>query len=57
VPDTLAGALDALEADTALTQALGEGLVANHVGIKRHEIGRTAGLEGDALRDYYIRFI
>jgi hypothetical protein len=36
---------------------LGEGLVANHVGIKRHEIGRTAGLEGDALRDYYIRFI
>jgi glutamine synthetase len=57
VPDTLAGALDALEADTVLTQALGEGLVANHVGIKRHEIDRTASLEGDALRDYYIRFI
>jgi glutamine synthetase len=57
VPETLAGALDALEADTALTQALGEGLVANHVGIKRHEIERTAGLQGDALRDHYIRFI
>jgi glutamine synthetase len=57
VPDTLAGALDALEADTVLKQALGEGLVANHVGIKRHEIERTAGLEGDALRDHYIRFI
>jgi glutamine synthetase len=57
VAKNLAGALDALEADTALTQALGEGLVANHVGIKRHEIERTAGLEGDALRDHYIRFI
>ncbi len=57
VPANLAGALDALEADTALVQAVGEGLVANHVGIKRHEIERTAGLEGDALRDHYIRFI
>jgi glutamine synthetase len=57
VAENLAGALDALETDTALTQALGEGLVANHVGIKRHEIERTAGLEGDALRDHYIRFI
>ena len=57
VADTLAGALDALETDTALTRALGEGLVANHVGIKRHEISRTAGLQDEALRDYYIRFI
>jgi glutamine synthetase len=57
VPANLAGALDALEADTALVHAVGEGLVANHVGIKRHEIERTAGLEGDALRDHYIRFI
>ena len=55
-PD-LAGALDALEADIALVQAVGEGLVANHVGMKRHEITRTAALAGDALRDYYIRFI
>jgi hypothetical protein len=31
--------------------------VANHVGIKRDEIERTAGLEGDALRNHYIRFI
>jgi glutamine synthetase len=57
VAENLAGALDALEADTALNRALGEGLVANHVGIKRHEIERTAGLEGNALRDHYIRFI
>ena len=57
VAENLGGALDALEADTVLTQAIGEGLVANHVGIKRHEIERTSSLEGDALRDYYIRFI
>jgi glutamine synthetase len=57
VCETLSGALDALEADTVLSQALGQGLVDNHVGIKRHEIERTAALEGVALRDYYIRFI
>lgn len=57
VADHLGGALDALEADTALTQALGQGLVDNHVGIKRHEMTRTAGLSGQALRDHYIRFI
>jgi glutamine synthetase len=57
VSESLSGALDALQADTVLSQALGQGLVDNHVGIKRHEIERTAGLEGDALRDYYIRFI
>ena len=57
VADTLAGALDALEADQALTDALGAGLVANHVGIKRHEMERTSSLEGDTLRNHYIRFI
>ena len=53
----LAGALDALEADTALVQAVGPGLVAQHIGMKRHEITRTAALQGDAVRDYYIRFV
>ena len=53
----LGGAIDALEADTALVQAVGEGLVANHVGMKRHEITRTAALDDQALRDYYIRYI
>ena len=57
VPADLGSALDALEADTALVQAVGEGLVANHVGIKRHEIERMASLQGDPLRDHYIRFI
>jgi glutamine synthetase len=57
VAETLGGALDALEADTVLTSALGQGLVDNHVGIKRHEITRTADLDEQGVRDHYIRFI
>lgn len=57
VAETLAGALDALEADTALSAALGQGLVDNHLGIKRHEVSRTAGLDEPAMREHYIRFI
>lgn len=60
VAETLGGALDALEADRALTTAVGQGLVDNHIGIKRHEVTRTAELAGSgehALRDYYIRHI
>jgi glutamine synthetase len=57
VAETLTGALDALQADTVLTQAIGQGLVDNHIGIKRHEVTRTAGLDEQALRDHYIRFI
>jgi glutamine synthetase len=55
-PD-LSGALDALQADTLLCEAIGQGLVDNHIGIKRHEITRTAALSEQALRDYYIRYI
>lgn len=57
VPDSLALALDALAADAPLAQAVGAGLVDNHIGLKRHEVERTAALEGDALRDYYIRHV
>ena len=57
VAETLTGALDALQADTVLTQAIGQGLVDNHIGIKRHEVTRTEGLDELALRDHYIRFI
>jgi glutamine synthetase len=57
VAENLGGALDALEADKALVAAVSEGLVENHVFVKRHEIERVASLEGDALRDYYINFI
>jgi len=57
VPATLADALDALEADTALVQAVGPALVANHVAMKRHEIEKTAALDERGVRDFYIRFI
>ncbi len=53
----LAGALDDLEADTTLTAAIGQGLVDNHLFMKRAEVEKTADLEGDALRDFYVHFI
>lgn len=56
-PDSLAAALKELAADTALVSAVGELLVANHIGIKELELERTAALEGDALRDYYIHYV
>ena len=57
VSENLTGALNALVADEALVKAVGQGLVDNHVFVKHHEVERVAGLEGDALRDYYIHFI
>lgn len=57
VADSLVAALDALEADTVLVNAVGAELVANHIAAKRYEAERTAELQGDALRDYYIRHI
>ena len=57
VAGTLGEALDALAADTALSAAIGETLVANHIDIKRNEIEKTATLEGDALRDFYIYYV
>jgi glutamine synthetase len=57
VPATLGEALDALEADTALVQAVGELLVANHVGIKRTEIEKCDGRDAEGQRDYYLRHI
>ncbi len=54
---TLSGALDDLQADRALAEAVGAGLVENHIFMKRAEVAKTAGLEGDALRDWYIWYI
>ena len=56
-PDSLAEALKELAADKPLVSAVGELLVANHIGIKELELERTAALEGDALRDYYIYYV
>jgi glutamine synthetase len=53
----LAGAIADLEADTVLVQAVGAELVANHVFMKTEEVGKTAALVGDALRDFYIHFV
>jgi glutamine synthetase len=56
-PDNLAEALKELAADRPLVSAVGELLVANHIGIKETELERTAALEGEALRDYYIHYV
>ena len=46
-----------LEADGTLMDAVGRLLCENHIFIKRDEIDKTAKLEGDALRDFYINYI
>lgn len=57
VAPSLSEAMDDLEADTVLAAALGKELVEHQVFMKRIEVEKTAGLEGDALRDYYIWYI
>ncbi|MCH9852583.1 MAG: glutamine synthetase family protein [Alphaproteobacteria bacterium] len=58
VADNLAGALDDLAADKALTEAVGQILVDNHIFIKRAEIEEVAACDNDiAKRDYYIHFL
>ncbi len=54
---TLTEALNDLAADTALTAAVGQGLVDNHLFMKRAEVEKTAAMEGDALCDWYIWYI
>jgi glutamine synthetase len=53
----MAEAMDDLQADTALAAALGPELVEHHVFMKRIEVTKTEGLEGTALRDYYIWYV
>ncbi len=57
VPASLSAALEALAADRKLVAALGERLVENHIFVKRDEVAKTAALEGNALRDFYIHYI
>ena len=56
-PSTLGAALDALEADAPLMDAVGKLLCDNHIFIKRDEIIKTAALEGEALRDFYLPYV
>jgi glutamine synthetase len=53
----LGHAMNDMERDTALSEAVGSELVANHVFMKRREVRKTRDLEGDALRDFYIYFV
>ena len=57
VPDNLGDALNELQSDTELVNAVGSDLVGNLVTIKQHEIETTAGLDSTQLRDYYIHYI
>ena len=57
VGDDLGRAMDDLEADQTLCEAVGAGLVANHVFMKRKEVKKTRDLDGDALRDFYVYFV
>ena len=53
----LKGAVADLKADTALSAAVGDLLVENHIFMKEQEVKKTRDLEGDALRDFYIWFV
>ena len=57
VPDDLGKALEALETDAELVDAVGPDLIGNLAVIKRHEIEVTENLDFDQLRDYYIHYI
>ncbi|MFM7506738.1 MAG: hypothetical protein ACKO3M_09315, partial [Rubrivivax sp.] len=57
VPENLSSALDALQTDETLVQALGAGLVANHVAMKRNEVEKLAGRDAQATLDFYIRHL
>ena len=57
VAGSLGEAMDDLAADTNLCAAVGVELCENHIFMKRAEVDKTKGLEGDALRDFYIWFV
>ncbi|WP_337189620.1 glutamine synthetase family protein [Aurantiacibacter rhizosphaerae] len=56
-PHDLGSALDALESDTALTEAIGSVLVANYVAIKRREIELLADKSREEQIAYYLHYI
>ena len=57
MPDDLGAALKALAADDKLVSAIGKTLIENHIFVKENELQKTAALEGDALRDFYIYYV
>lgn len=57
VGDSLGAAIDNLEKDTVLSEAVGQGLVENHIFMKRQEVEKYAALKGHERRDFYLYFI
>jgi glutamine synthetase len=57
VAENLTEALDDLEADVGLIEAVGRELVENHLFMKRAEVEKTKDLQGEALRDWYIWYL
>jgi glutamine synthetase len=57
VAESLSEAINDLEKDTALTSAVGQTLCDNQIFMRRAEVEKTAELDADALRDFYINFI
>ena len=57
VPSSLKKALDALEKDSVLTEALGPLLVDALVFLKRDEATRLEQASVDEVRDFYLPFI
>jgi glutamine synthetase len=53
----LCAAMDDLEADTVLTQAVGQALCDNQLFMRRVEAEKTAGMDPKTLRDFYIHYI
>jgi glutamine synthetase len=56
-PHDLGAALDALEADTVLTQAVGAQLVANFLAIKREELRIVGDRDAEGQIAYYLPYI
>jgi glutamine synthetase len=49
--------LDELEKDKVLREEVGAVLAQNLIFMKRAEVEKTAKLEGNALRDFYINYV
>lgn len=53
----LKSAIADLTADTALSEAVGSGLVENHVFMKMAEVEKTENLSPEELRDFYVYYM
>ena len=56
-PHDLTAALDALEADTVLSAAVGQELIDNFIAIKREEVRILEGKSAEEQTAYYLHYI